>query len=87
MGAQVAIDPPGLRSKRLTSNKDADLSDRQAGGMRRRPQDDEGAIVPNRQRGCVHTSTRAGWPDLTTSTARLSAGPSSAGSLIGPALQ
>src|SRR5437868_6406490 len=35
-------------------------------------------------RGWVHTSPSAGWPDLTASTARLIAGPSSFGSLIGP---
>ena len=36
------------------------------------------------QRGCVQTLTSAGWPDLTAATACLIAGPSSAGSLIGP---
>src|SRR5579862_3645995 len=36
------------------------------------------------QRGCVSTLTSAGWPDLTTATASLIAGPRSAGSEIGP---
>src|SRR5258708_39579990 len=35
-------------------------------------------------RGCVQTLSRAGWPDCTTLTASRSAGPSCAGSLIGP---
>src|SRR5262249_43827767 len=36
-------------------------------------------------RGCVHTSITAGSPAFTAATARLSAGPRSFGSLIGPA--
>src|SRR5580704_16605871 len=36
------------------------------------------------QRGCVSTLTSAGWPDLTTATASLIAGPRSAGWVIGP---
>src|SRR5262249_37848585 len=44
-------------------------------------------LFPCPHRGCVHTSTNAGSPAFTTSTARLRVGPSSAGSLIGPALQ
>src|SRR5262245_51867846 len=35
-------------------------------------------------RGWVQTLSSAGWPDFTTATACLMAGPSSAGSLIGP---
>ena len=35
-------------------------------------------------RGWVQTLSSAGWPDFTTATACFIAGPSSAGSLIGP---
>src|SRR5262249_54445631 len=43
---------------------------------------DENKSVPHR--GCVQTLSKAGWPDLTTATASLTAGARSAGSLIGP---
>ena len=61
----------------------------EAGGKRR--QRDKTGTTATRtkrmappQRGCVMTLTSAGWPDLTTATASLIAGPRSAGSTIGP---
>ena len=57
------------------------LREEEPGGERR--QSHAYAIAPHR--GWVHTSTSAGSPALTTSTARFSAPASSLGSLIGPA--
>src|SRR3979490_2829437 len=58
----------------------------EAGGERRQPDAFYQLIhhfVPHR--GCVTTSTSAGWPDFTTSPARLNVAARSFGSVIGPA--
>src|SRR5262249_55533650 len=69
----------GRRSKRGT------LAENHAGsqGRRRQSQTQTDHDVPHR--GCVHTSTSAGCPDFTASTARLIVAPRSFGSLTGPA--
>src|SRR5262249_13691705 len=65
----------------------AALRDQTAGHARQRREDEQilrhGTIL-HAQRGCVSTSTSAGSPRFTISTARLIAGPSSSGLSIGP---
>src|SRR5262249_10029452 len=62
------------------------VTDQQGGGkQRRRPHARTQTRHGAPHRGWVHTSTSAGWPDFTAATARLIVGPTSLGSLIGPA--
>src|SRR6202022_2843769 len=79
----------GLAFLRRRSERPArQKAELQAGGERRQPHDTNTthrSLSPElTQRGCVQTLTNAGCPDFPPATASLIAGPSSAGSLIGP---
>src|SRR5262249_18917007 len=79
----AVLDEGGLAL--LGGSRQGDVREREGGGECRQPHAHTQRTHREPHRGCVHTSTSAGWPDFTTSTARLMVGPSSAGSLIGPA--
>src|SRR5262245_39777469 len=59
-------------------------AENEAGGERHQLTHTNETHGPASYRGWVQTLTSAGWPDFTAATACLMAGPSSAGSLIGP---